>query len=158
MGGTAERTHPVNPYSTTTKRVLPALGLAAFAALCVSAAIAQADTASINTASVKFQPTTMNNVPSLRVTVTDTSGNGNPGTYGSCTFNATPTLGTMDVLQGIGTPMAPLNQTFELPQGGQQVLNFAPELPTGTLWNVTVSCTDPVQSQTATVYNAPMPF
>ncbi|MGF2944690.1 hypothetical protein [Mycobacterium sp. Lab-001] len=124
----------------------------------LGAATAQADTASINTASVQFQPTTTNKVPSLRVTVTDTSGNGKPGTYGSCTFDATPTLGTMDVLQGIGTPMAPLNQTFELKQGGNAELNFAPELPTGTLWNVTVSCTDPVQNQTATVYNEPMPF
>ncbi len=134
------------------------LGLVASAVFGLGAATAQADTASINTASVQFQPTTTNKVPSLRVTVTDTSGNGKPGTYGSCTFDATPTLGTMDVLQGIGTPMAPLNQTFELKQGGNAELNFAPELPTGTLWNVTVSCTDPVQNQTATVYNEPMPF
>ncbi len=148
----------MNPCSTTKKQALSMLGFAVLAALGTGAATAQADTASINTANVKFQPTTINNVPGLRVTVTDTSGNGNPGTYGSCTFNATPTLGTMNVLQGIGTPMAPLDQTFELPQGGQQELNFAPELPTGTLWNVTISCTDPVQNQTATVYSAPMPF
>lgn len=148
----------MNLSSLTKRRSLTGLGLAASAALCLGAGPAWADTASINTASVTFQPSTMNNVPSLRVTITDTSGNGKPGTYGSCTFDATPTLGTMDVLQGIGTPMAPLNQTFQLDQGGQQELNFAPELPTGTLWNVTVSCTDPVHSQTATVYNEPMPF
>jgi hypothetical protein len=148
----------VHPSTTTKIRTLSTVGLAAFAALCVSTGIARADTASLNTASVQFQPTTINKIPSLRVTVTDTGGNGNPGTYGSCTFNATPTLGTMDVLQGIGTPLAPLNQTFELNQGGQAQLNFAPELPTGTLWNVTITCTDPVQSQTATVYNEPMPF
>ncbi|MGF2953407.1 hypothetical protein ACOJVP_13860 [Mycobacterium sp. THU-M116] len=148
----------MNHYSRTTTPTLPMLGLVASAVFGLGAATAQADTASINTASVQFQPTTTNKVPSLRVTVTDTSGNGKPGTYGSCTFDATPTLGTMDVLQGIGTPMAPLNQTFELKQGGNAELNFAPELPTGTLWNVTVSCTDPVQNQTATVYNEPMPF
>lgn len=155
MGGTAtaERTRNVNLCSPTKKRVLSALGVAASAVLWFGAGTARADTAS-----VQFQPATLNNIPSLKVTVTDTSGNGNPGTYGSCTFNATPTMGTMDVLQGIGTPMAPLNQTFQLNQGGQQQLNFAPELPTGTLWNVTITCTDPVQNQTGTIYNQPMPF
>jgi len=143
----------VNLCSPTKKRVLSALGVATSAVLCFGAGIARADTAS-----VQFQPATMNNLPSLQVTITDTSGNGNPGTYGSCTFNATPTMGTMDILQDFRTPMAPLNQTFQLNQGGQQQLNFAPEFPTGTLYNVTVSCTDPVQSQTATVYNQPMPF
>jgi len=64
----------------------------------------------------------------------------------------------MDILQGIGTPMAPLNQTFQLKQGGQQQLNFAPDLPTATLWNVTITCTDPVQNQTGTIYKQPMPF
>ena len=54
--------------------------------------------------------------------------------------------------------MAPLNQTFQLNQGGQQQLNFAPELPTATLWNVTIACTDPFQNQTGTIYNQPMPF
>jgi hypothetical protein len=158
VGGTAtgERTRNVKICSPTKKRVVLALGVAAVAVpgvLCFGAGSARADTAG-----VKFQPATLNNVPSLRVTVTDTSGNGNPGTYGSCTFNATPTIGTMDILQGIGTPMAPLNQTFQLNQGGQQQLNFAPELPTGTLWNVTITCTDPVQNQTGTIYNQPMPF
>ncbi|MGZ4531963.1 MAG: hypothetical protein ACXVXP_06395, partial [Mycobacteriaceae bacterium] len=84
--------------SPTKKRVLSTLGVATSAVLCFGAGTAWADTAS-----VQFQPTTLNNIPSLRVTVTDTSGNGNPGTYGSCIFNATPTLGTMDVLQGVGT-------------------------------------------------------
>jgi hypothetical protein len=135
------------------RRVLSALGLAASAALCFGAGTAHADTAS-----VQFQPSTLNNIPSLRVTVTDTSGNGNPGTYGSCTFNATPTMGTMDVLKGIGTPMAPLNQTFQLNQGSQQELNFAPELPTGTLYDVTITCIDPVHNQSGTIYNQPMPF
>jgi len=150
---TAERTRNVNLCSLTKKRVLSALGVAASAVLCFGAGTARADTAS-----VQFQPATLNNIPSLRVTVSDTSGNGNPGTYGSCIFNATPTMGTMDVLQGIGTPMAPLNQTFQLNQGGQQQLNFAPELPTATLWNVTIACTDPFQNQTGTIYNQPMPF
>ncbi len=140
--------------SLTKKQVLSALAAAASAVLCFGAGTAWA----ADTASVRFQPTTQNNVPSLKVTVTDTSGNGNPGTYGSCVFNATPTVGTMDVLQGIGTPLAPLNQTFQLNQGGQQELNFVPELPTGTLWNVTVTCTDPVKNQTGTIYNQPMPF
>ena len=82
----------MNLCSLTKKRVLSALGVAASAALCFGAGIARADTAA-----VQFQPATLNNIPSLRVTVTDTSGNGNPGTYGSCIFNATPTMGTMDV-------------------------------------------------------------
>ena len=140
-------------YGPTKKRLLSALGVAACAVLFFGAGTARADTAS-----VQFQPSTQNNVPSLKVTVKDTSGNGKPGTYGSCIFNATPTMGTMDVLQGVGTPMAPLNQTFQLDQGGEQQLNFAPELPTGTLWNVTVTCTDPVKNQTGTIYNQPMPF
>ncbi|MGO9382286.1 MAG: hypothetical protein ACLP4W_09355 [Mycobacterium sp.] len=143
----------MNLWFPTNKRTLSALGVAASAVLCFGAGTARADTAS-----VQFQPATMNNIPSLRVTVTDTSGYGNPGTYGFCTLNATPTMGTMDVLQNIRTPMAPLNQTFQLNQGGQQQLNFAPELPTGTLWNVNISCTDPVQNQTGTIYNQPMPF
>ncbi|MEB3982030.1 hypothetical protein OQ968_12225 [Mycobacterium sp. 663a-19] len=142
----------MNLGSQIKKRVLPAVGVAASAVLCFGAGTARADTAS-----VQFQPATMNNIPSLQVTVTDTSGNGNPGTYGFCVFNANPTLGTMNVLQGIGTPMAPLNQTFQLNQGGQQQLNFAPELPTGTLFNVNITCTDP-QNQTGTIYNQPMPF
>jgi hypothetical protein len=150
---TAERTRIVNPCNLTNKRAMSVMGLAASAVLCLGTGTAWADTAS-----VQFQPSTMNNVPSLRVTITDTSGNGSPGTYGSCTFNATPTLGTMDVLRDIGTPMAPLNQTFQLNQGGQEQLNFAPELPTGTLWNVIISCTDPAQNQTGTIYNQPMPF
>ena len=37
-------------------------------------------------------------------------------------------------------------------------LNLSPEFPTGTLWNVAVNCTDPIQSQTATIYSQPMPF
>ncbi len=139
--------------SPTKKRVLSALTLAVSAILCFGAGTAWADTAS-----VQFQPATLNNIPSLRVTVTDTTGNGSPGTYGSCIFNATPTFGTMDVLHDVNTPMAPLNQTFQLNQGGQQQLNFAPELPTGTLWNVNITCTDPVQNQTGTIYNQPMPF
>ncbi len=143
----------MNPSSLIKNRALSVMGLAAFAVLCLGTGTARADTAS-----VQFHPSTMNNVPSLKVTITDTSGNGNPGTYGSCTFNATPTLGTMDVLQGFSTPMAPLNQTFQLNQGGQEQLNFAPELPTGTLWNVIIGCTDPVQNQTGTIYNQPMPF
>jgi hypothetical protein len=143
----------VNPHRLTKIRVLSALGVAASAVLCFGAGIARADTAS-----VKFQPATLNHVPSLRVTVTDVSGNGNPGTYGSCTFNANPTVGTMDVLQDIQTPMAPLYQTFQLNQGGQQELNFAPELPTATLWNVNITCVDPVQNQTGTIYNQPIPF
>lgn len=143
----------VNPCNPMNIRVLSAMGLAVSAVLCLGTGTARADTAN-----VQFQPATENNVPSLRVTVTDTSGNGNPGTYGSCTFNATPKLGTMDLLQGINTPMAPLNQTFQLSQGGQQQLNFAPELPTGTLWNVTINCTDPVHNQTATIYNQPIAF
>jgi len=134
-------------------RFLPALGLAAAAVACLGGGTARADTAG-----VQFQPTTENGIPSLRVTVTDVSGNGAPGTYGSCTFNATPTFGTMEWLRSINTPMAPLNQTFALPQGGQQQLMFAPEFPTGTLWNVAVNCTDPVESQTATIYSQPMPF
>ena len=155
MGGiaTAERARKVNLCSLTKQRVLSALGVAASAVLCFGTGTARADTAS-----VQFQPATLNNIPSLRVTVTDTSGNGSPGTYGSCFFNATPTFGTMDVLQGIGTPMAPLNQPFQLNHGGQQQLNFAPELPTGTLFNVTITCTDPVQNQAGTIYNQPMPF
>ncbi len=139
--------------SSTKKRVLSALGVAASAVVCFGAGTARADTAS-----VQFQPATLNNIPSLRVTVTDSSGNGNPGTYGSCVFNAAPKIGAMDVLQGVSTPMAPLNRIFQLNQGGQQQLNFAPELPTGTLWNVTINCTDPVQNQTGTIYNQPMPF
>ncbi len=139
--------------SPTKKRVLSALTLAVSAILCFGAGTAWADTAS-----VQFQPATLNNIPSLRVTVTDTTGNGSPGTYGSCIFNATPTFGTMDVLHDVNTPMAPLNQTFQLNQGGQQQLNFVPELPTGTLWNVNITCTDPVQNQTGTIYNQPMPF
>ncbi|ORB40231.1 hypothetical protein BST39_14140 [Mycobacterium paraseoulense] len=148
-----ERTHHVNPCSPTKNQVLSALSVAVSAVLCFGAGTARADTAGVH-----FQPATLNNLPSLQVTVTDTSGNGSPGTYGSCVFNATPTFGTMDVLQGVGTPMAPLNQTFQLNQGGQQQLNFAPELPTGTLWNVTITCTDPVQNQTGTIYNQPIPF
>jgi hypothetical protein len=143
----------VNPYNSTKKRLLSALGVAASAVLCFGAGTARADTASVH-----FQPATVNSVPSLRVTVTDISGNGNPGTYGACTFNANPTMGTMDVLQDIRTPMAPLYQTFQLNQGDQQQLNFAPELPTATLWNVNITCTDPVQSQTGTIYNQPIPF
>jgi hypothetical protein len=145
----------VNLCSLTKKRVLSALGVAASAVLCFGAGTARADTAG-----VQFQQATVNSVPSLQATVTDTGGNGYPGTYGACTFNATPTIGTMQILQAIGTgpPMAPLNQTFQLNQGGQQQLSFAPELPTGTLWNVTITCTDPVQNQTGTIYNQPMPF
>jgi hypothetical protein len=143
----------VIPYSPMKKRVVWALAMATPAILCFGAGTALADTAS-----VQFHPATMNNVPSLRVTVKDISGNGNPGTYGSCTFNATPTIGTMDVLQDIRTPMAPLYQTFQLDQGDQQQLNFAPELPTATLWNVNITCTDPVQNQTGTIYNQPVPF
>ena len=143
----------MNLRSLAKQRVLWALGVVASAVVCFGAGTARADTAS-----VQFQPATLNNIPSLRVTVTDTSGNGNPGTYGSCIFNATPTMGTMDVLQGVGTPLAPLNQTFQLNQGGQQQLNFAPQLPTATLWKVTIACTDPVQNQTTTIYNQPMPF
>ncbi len=143
----------MNPSSLTKNRAPLAMVLAAAAVLCLGTGTARADTAT-----AEFHPSTMNNVPSLRVTVTDTSGNGNPGTYGSCTFNATPTLGTMDVLRDIGTPMAPLNQTFQLNPGGEEQLNFAPELPTGTLWNVVISCTDPVQNQTGTIYNQPMAF
>ncbi len=143
----------MNLCSPTKKRALSALGVAATAVLYFGAGTAWADTAS-----VQFQPATQNNVPSLRVTIKDTSGDGKPGTYGSCTFNATPTMGTMDVLQGINTPMAPLNQTFQLNQGGEQQLNFVPELPTGTLWNVTITCTDPVQNQTGTIYKQPIPF
>ena len=52
----------------------------------------------------------------------------------------------------------PLDQVFALPRGGQEQMMFAPQIPTGTLWNITVNCTDPVQSQTATVYNQPMIF
>jgi hypothetical protein len=140
--------------SLTKKQALSALAVAASAVLCFGAGTARA----ADTASVRFQPTTQNNVPSLKVTVTDTSGDGKPGTYGSCVFDAAPTMGTMDVLQGIGTPLAPLNQTFQLDQGGQQELNFTPQLPTGTLWNVKVTCTDPVKNQTQTIYNQPMPF
>jgi hypothetical protein len=145
----------VNLCSPTKKRVLSAVGVAASAVLCFGAGTARADTAG-----VQFQQATVNTVPSLQATVTDTGGNGYPGTYGACTFNATPTIGTMQILQAIGTgpPMAPLNQTFQLNQGGQQQLSFAPELPTGTLWNVTITCTDPVQNQTGTIYNQPMPF
>jgi hypothetical protein len=145
----------VNLGSQTKKRVLPALGVAAAAVLCFGAGTAHADTAG-----VQFQQGSVNSVPSLQATVTDTGGNGYPGTYGACTFNATPTLGTMQILQSIGTgpPMAPLSQTFQLNQGGQQQLSFAPELPTGTLWNVNITCTDPVQNQTGTIYNQPMPF
>jgi hypothetical protein len=143
----------VDHYSLTKKRALSALAVAASAVVCFGAGTAWADTAS-----VQFRPTTQNNVPSLRVTVKDTSGDGKPGTYGSCIFNATPTMGTMDVLQGVGTPLAPLNQTFQLDQGGEQQLNFAPQLPTGTLWNVTINCTDPVKNQTATIFNQPIPF
>jgi hypothetical protein len=145
----------VNLCSPTKKRVLSAVGVAASAVLCFGAGTARADTAG-----VQFQQATVNSVPSLQATVTDTGGNGYPGTYGACTFNATPTIGTMQILQAIGTgpPMAPLNQTFQLNQGGQQQLSFAPELPTGTLWNVTITCTDPVQNQTGTIYNQPMPF
>jgi hypothetical protein len=143
----------VDLYSPTKKRFLAALGAAVAAVLCFGAGTARADTAS-----VKFQPSTLNNIPSLKVTVTDTGGNGKPGTYGSCIFNATPKMGTMDVLQGVGTPMAPLNQTFQLNQGGEQQLNFTPQFPTGTLWNVTITCTDPVDNRTETIYNQPMPF
>ena len=64
----------------------------------------------------------------------------------------------MEWLRDVNTPMAPLEQTFALAQGGQQQLMFAPEFPTGTLWNVAVNCTDPIQSQTATIYSQPMPF
>ena len=95
------------------KRVLPALGLAATAVVCLGTGTASADTAG-----VQFQPTTENGIPSLRVTVTDVSGNGAAGTYGSCTFNATPTFGTMEWLRDVNTPMAPLEQTFALAQGG----------------------------------------
>lgn len=145
----------MNLCSPTKKRVFSAVGVAASAVLCFGAGTARADTAG-----VQFQQATVNSIPSLQATVTDTSGNGYPGTYGACTFNATPTIGTMQILQAIGTgpPMAPLNQTFQLNQGGQQQLSFAPELPTGTLWNVTITCTDPVQNQTGTIYNQPMPF
>ena len=146
----------MNLCSPRKKRVVSALGVAAVVApavVCFGTGTAWADTAS-----VQFQPATMNNIPSLQITVTDTSGNGNPGTYGACTYNATPTMGTMDILQGIRTPMAPLNQTFQLNQGGQQQLNFTPELPTGTIWNVTITCTDPVQNQTGTIYNQSMGF
>ncbi len=83
----------MHPSTTTKLRTLSTLGLASFAALCVSTGIARADTASLNTAGVQFQATTLNKIPSLRVTVTDTGGNRNPGTYGSCTFNATPRRG-----------------------------------------------------------------
>jgi hypothetical protein len=143
----------VNLCSPKKQWVLSALVVAATAVSYFGAGTARADTAG-----VQFHPATQNNIPSLRVTITDNSGNGKPGTYGSCIFNATPTMGTMDVLQGINTPMAALNQTFQLDQGGQQQLNFAPQFPTGTLWNVTVTCTDPFQNQTGTIYNQPIPF
>jgi hypothetical protein len=112
---TAERTRKVNPRRLTKIRILSALGGAASAVLCFGAGTARADTAT-----VKFQPATVNNVPSLRVTVTDISGNGNLGTYGSCTFNANPTVGTMNVLQDIQTPMAPLYQEFQPNQGASK--------------------------------------
>jgi hypothetical protein len=117
-----------------------------------------AGTARADTATVQFQPATVNNTPSLQVTVTDTSGNGDPGTYGACTYNATPVMGTMNFLQGFNGPLAPLNQGFQLDQGGQQQLNFTPQIPMGTIWNVNITCTDPVQNQTGTIYSEPMPF
>jgi hypothetical protein len=138
------------------KRLVTVLGAAAVAApavLCFGTGTARADTAS-----VQFQPATVNNAPSLQVTVTDTSGNGNPGTYGACNYNATPTAGTMNFLQGFSGPLAPLNQGFQLDQGGQQQLNFTPQIPMGTIWNVNITCTDPVQNQTWTIYNEAMPF
>jgi len=89
----------------------------------------------------------VNNAPGLPVTVTDTSGNGNPGTYGACTYNATPAAGTLNILQGFGAPTAPLNQGFQLNQGGQQQLTFSPLIPMGMIWNVTITYTDPVQTK-----------
>ena len=99
-----------------TKHVLSTLGVVVAAAPAVL--YFGAGTAWADTASVQFQPVTVNNTPSLQVTVTDTSGNGNPGTYGACTYNATPTFGTMNFMQGFGAPLAPLNQGFQLDQGG----------------------------------------
>ncbi|MBV8966574.1 MAG: hypothetical protein JO191_10410 [Mycobacteriaceae bacterium] len=143
-----------------TQRAWLALGVAATApaVLFVGAGTARADTAS-----VQFQPVTdSNNTPGLQVTVNDTSGNGNPGTFGACVFNANPVMGTMNFIQGFNqgftAPLAPLNQGFQLDQGGQQQLNFTPQVPMGTIWNVNITCTDPVQNQTGTIYNEPMPF
>jgi cobalamin biosynthesis protein CbiD len=53
---------------------------------------------------------------------------------------------------------APAALFFVLNQGGQQQLNITPAIPTGTIYNVNITCTDPVQNQTGTIYNEPMTY
>lgn len=141
--------------------VVSALGVAAVAApavLCFGAGTARADNANVDTASVQTQRIKVGDTRSLQVTVTDILGDGGPGTYGACSYDATPAGGTLDLLQGVGVPVAPLSQGFQLDQGGQQQLTFPGEVPTDTIWNVAISCTDPVQNQTGIIYNEQMPF
>jgi len=148
----------MNIGNPSKKLVVLALGVAGAAVAAPAALLLGAGTARADNATVSFQPVTSNNAPSLQVTVTDTSGSGNPGTYGACNYNATPALGTLNFLQSAGVQTTPLSQGFQLDQGGQQQLNFTPVIPTGTIWNVNITCTDPVQNQTGTIYNEPMPF
>jgi hypothetical protein len=91
----AERAGNVTIHKTRKQPVLLALGVAAAApaVLFVGAGTARADTAS-----VQFHPVTLNNAPSLQVTIRDTGGNGDPGTYGARSYNATPVMGTMNFL------------------------------------------------------------
>jgi hypothetical protein len=150
----------VNICSPRTIWVLSALGVTAVAApavLCLGAGIARAD--GVDSASVQSERATVDGSPGLLVTVTDTAGGGGPGTYGSCEYNATPIGGALTQLAGLtGGQVEPLDQLFLLQSGGTQQLRFPGEVPAGTIWAVTVNCTDPASGYAGNVYNEQLSF